>query len=107
MLFNFILGTPCFEVTWNGGGTFSKDRAKLFYNILISFIYCLAEHNIHHQNILTKMPSILNEIETRVLTIDPKEHTQQYPFENLVFNGGGAKTISYVGAVKVMKKKSS
>lgn len=50
------------------------------------------------------MPSILNEIETRVLTIDPKDHTKDYPFENLVFNGGGAKMISYVGAVKVINK---
>ncbi|XP_055997677.1 uncharacterized protein LOC125647015 [Ostrea edulis] len=82
---------------------FLQDRRKCIDEMLNNEDKRKHERNIHHPNILTKMPSILNEIETRVLTIDPKDHTKDYPFENLVFNGGGAKMISYVGAVKCLE----
>lgn len=45
------------------------------------------------------MPSILNDIEVQAMKINPKEY--DYPFENLVFEGGGNKGLAYCGAVKV------
>lgn len=33
------------------------------------------------------------------MSIDPKDHS--YPFENLVFEGGGSKGHAYAGAIKV------
>lgn len=33
------------------------------------------------------------------ITINPA--AEDYPFENLVFEGGGIKTISYIGVIKV------
>lgn len=45
------------------------------------------------------MPSILNEIEKKAMSINPKDHS--FPFENLVFEGGGSKGHAYSGAVKV------
>lgn len=34
--------------------------------------------------------------------IDLKDYVDQFPFENLVFEGGGAKGISYPGALLVL-----
>lgn len=48
-----------------------------------------------------KSPSILNEIEIKAMSINPKDHS--YPFENLVFEGGGAKGYAYSGAIKVQE----
>lgn len=48
---------------------------------------------------LRRMPSILNEIEKKAMSINPKDHS--FPFENLVFEGGGSKGHAYSGAVKV------
>lgn len=48
---------------------------------------------------LRKLPSVLNEIEMKATSINPKDHS--YPFENLVFEGGGAKGHAYSGAVMV------
>lgn len=35
----------------------------------------------------------------KVMSINPKDHS--YPFENLVFEGGGSKGHAYAGAIKV------
>lgn len=35
------------------------------------------------------------------MSINPKDHS--YPFENLVFEGGGAKGYAYSGAIKVQQ----
>lgn len=48
---------------------------------------------------LKNTPSHLSEIDLVAMKIDPKDHT--YPFENLVFEGGGSKGLAYCGAVKV------
>lgn len=48
---------------------------------------------------LKDMPSHLSEIDRVALKIDPKDHT--YPFENLVFEGGGSKGLACCGAVRV------
>lgn len=45
------------------------------------------------------MPSVLNEIEIKAMEINPKDHS--YPFENLIFEGGGNKGLAYCGAVRV------
>nr|XP_034310168.1 uncharacterized protein LOC105319593 [Crassostrea gigas] len=49
-----------------------------------------------------KSPSILNEIEIKAMSINPKDHS--YPFENLVFEGGGAKGYAYSGAIKALEE---
>ena len=46
-----------------------------------------------------KMPSILNDLELRTLHVKPEEYS--YPFENLVFEGGGNKGLAYCGAIRV------
>lgn len=45
------------------------------------------------------MPSVLNEMEIKAMEINPKDHS--YPFENLIFEGGGNKGLAYCGAVRV------
>lgn len=45
------------------------------------------------------MPSVLNDIEVKAMSIDPRDHS--YPFENLIFEGGGNKGLAYCGAVRV------
>lgn len=47
----------------------------------------------------SRKPSVLNEIEMKVMSINPKDHS--YPFDNLVFEGGGSKGHAYAGAIKV------
>uniref|UniRef100_A0A8W8MC69 PNPLA domain-containing protein n=1 Tax=Magallana gigas TaxID=29159 RepID=A0A8W8MC69_MAGGI len=49
-----------------------------------------------------KSPSILNEIEIKAMSINPKDHS--YPFENLVFEGGGAKGYANSGANKALEE---
>ncbi|XP_052682470.1 uncharacterized protein LOC128163053 [Crassostrea angulata] len=51
---------------------------------------------------LRRMPSILNEIEKKAMSINPKDHS--FPFENLVFEGGGSKGHAYSGAVKALEE---
>ncbi|XP_071136382.1 uncharacterized protein [Mytilus edulis] len=51
---------------------------------------------------LKSMPSILNDIEVQAMKINPKEY--DYPFENLVFEGGGNKGLAYCGAVKLLEQ---
>lgn len=43
--------------------------------------------------------SIFNEEDKKARSVDPKLYT--YPFENIVFEGGGNKGIAYCGAVRV------
>lgn len=49
------------------------------------------------------MPSILNEIEKKAMSINPKDHS--FPFENLVFEGGGSKGHAYSGVLGRCKSK--
>lgn len=51
------------------------------------------------------MPSVLNEIEIKAMEINPKD--QSYPFENLIFEGGGNKGLAYCGAVRVREEYSN
>nr|XP_034309105.1 uncharacterized protein LOC105339290 [Crassostrea gigas] len=51
---------------------------------------------------LKNTPSHLSEIDLVAMKIDPKDHT--YPFENLVFEGGGSKGLAYCGAVKALEE---
>ncbi|XP_034310167.2 uncharacterized protein [Magallana gigas] len=50
----------------------------------------------------SRKPSVLNEIEMKVMSITPKDHS--YPFENLVFEGGGSKGHAYAGAIKALEE---
>uniref|UniRef100_K1QW66 EF-hand domain-containing protein n=1 Tax=Magallana gigas TaxID=29159 RepID=K1QW66_MAGGI len=50
----------------------------------------------------SRKPSVLNEIEMKVMSINPKDHS--YPFENLVFEGGGSKGHAYAGAIKALEE---
>ncbi|XP_061186008.1 uncharacterized protein LOC133194074 isoform X5 [Saccostrea echinata] len=56
----------------------------------------------HRNRKLKKMPSVLNDIEIKAMQINPKDHT--YPFENLVFEGGGNKGLAYCGAVRALEE---
>ncbi|XP_060069581.1 uncharacterized protein LOC132549645 isoform X2 [Ylistrum balloti] len=49
-----------------------------------------------------KMPSILNDLEVTAMKVDIQDH--EYPFENLVFEGGGNKGLAYCGAVRVLEE---
>ncbi|XP_033762792.1 uncharacterized protein LOC117344229 isoform X2 [Pecten maximus] len=49
-----------------------------------------------------KMPSILNDLEVTAMKVDIRDH--EYPFENLVFEGGGNKGLAYCGAVRVLEE---
>lgn len=49
-----------------------------------------------------RKPSVLCGIELKVMSIDPKDHS--YPFENLVFEGGGSKGHAYAGAIKALEE---
>jgi len=51
------------------------------------------------KNNLKKMPSILNEIEIQAMDTEPVHYN--YPFENLVFEGGGNKGLAYCGVIRV------
>lgn len=51
------------------------------------------------KHVLRTMPSILNDIEIEAININPKEY--DFPFENLVFEGGGNKGLAYCGAIQV------
>eukprot|EP00105_Crassostrea_gigas_P043531 XP_019927679.1 PREDICTED: uncharacterized protein LOC105340042 isoform X6 [Crassostrea gigas] len=55
----------------------------------------------HHRK-LKKMPSVLNEMEIKAMEINPKDHS--YPFENLIFEGGGNKGLAYCGAVRALEE---
>lgn len=37
-------------------------------------------------------------------SIDVRDYIDQFPFENLVFEGGGVKGLGYLGALKVRMK---
>ncbi|XP_048754204.1 uncharacterized protein LOC125665551 isoform X4 [Ostrea edulis] len=56
----------------------------------------------NHTRKLKKMPSVLNDIEIKAMEINPRDHT--YPFENLVFEGGGNKGLAYCGAVRALEE---
>ncbi|XP_062596014.1 uncharacterized protein LOC134257419 isoform X2 [Saccostrea cucullata] len=56
----------------------------------------------HRTRKLKKMPSVLNDIEIKAMQINPKDHS--YPFENLVFEGGGNKGLAYCGAVRALEE---
>lgn len=56
----------------------------------------------NHNRKLKKMPSVLNEIEIKAMEINPKDHS--YPFENLIFEGGGNKGLAYCGAVRALEE---
>ena len=43
--------------------------------------------------------SDLDDVDTGARNIDPVQY--QYPFENLVFEGGGNKCLAYVGVIQV------
>ncbi|XP_061169581.1 uncharacterized protein LOC133178946 [Saccostrea echinata] len=45
----------------------------------------------------------LSELEKLAQTIDPKDNVDEYPFENLIFEGGGAKGIAYPGALRALE----
>ncbi|XP_069111424.1 uncharacterized protein [Argopecten irradians] len=49
-----------------------------------------------------KMPSILSDLEVTAMKVDIRDH--EYPFENLVFEGGGNKGLAYCGAVRVLEE---
>nr|XP_022306873.1 uncharacterized protein LOC111113157 isoform X3 [Crassostrea virginica] len=57
-------------------------------------------YNQHRK--LKKMPSVLNDIEVKAMSIDPRDHS--YPFENLIFEGGGNKGLAYCGAVRALEE---
>lgn len=44
------------------------------------------------------------ENEDEFSSIDVRDYIDQFPFENLVFEGGGIKGLSYLGAIKVHVK---
>lgn len=44
---------------------------------------------------------VTSEMEQLAESMDPRNYIEKYPFENLVFEGGGAKGIAYPGALKV------
>ncbi|XP_062574723.1 uncharacterized protein LOC134236568 isoform X2 [Saccostrea cucullata] len=44
------------------------------------------------------------ELEKLAHTIDPKDYVDQYPFENLIFEGGGAKGIAYPGGLRALEE---
>ncbi|XP_062594046.1 uncharacterized protein LOC134255531 [Saccostrea cucullata] len=46
----------------------------------------------------------LSDTDKLAQTIDPKEYLDQYPFKNLIFEGGGAKGIAYPGALKALEE---
>lgn len=50
-----------------------------------------------------KMPSILTDLDVEVLKIKPEDYVSFFPFENLVFEGGGNKGLAYCGAVKLLE----
>lgn len=54
----------------------------------------------HPKKVLKNLPSILSDTEVLAMKINPKNY--DYPFENLVFEGGGNKGLAYCGAVKVI-----
>lgn len=37
-------------------------------------------------------------------SIDVRDYIDQFPFENIVFEGGGVKGMAYLGALKVQAK---
>ena len=45
------------------------------------------------------MPSFLSDIEMAAININTKDY--DFPFENLVFEGGGNKGLAYCGAIQV------
>ncbi|XP_021350464.1 uncharacterized protein LOC110448514 isoform X2 [Mizuhopecten yessoensis] len=49
-----------------------------------------------------KMPSILNDLEVTAMKVDVADY--EYPFENLVFEGGGNKGLAYCGVVRVLEE---
>ncbi|XP_061169582.1 uncharacterized protein LOC133178947 [Saccostrea echinata] len=46
----------------------------------------------------------LSELDKLAQTIDPNDYVDQYPFENLIFEGGGAKGIAYPGALRALEE---
>ncbi|XP_048777511.2 uncharacterized protein LOC125681450 isoform X2 [Ostrea edulis] len=46
---------------------------------------------------------ITSEMEQLAESMDPRNYIEKYPFENLVFEGGGAKGIAYPGALKALE----
>lgn len=61
--------------------------------------FCIFSGVYNQHRKLKKMPSVLNDIEVKAMSIDPRDHS--YPFENLIFEGGGNKGLAYCGAVRV------
>lgn len=57
--------------------------------------------NSKGKHVLRTMPSILNDIEIEAININPKEY--DFPFENLVFEGGGNKGLAYCGAIQLLE----
>ncbi|XP_062574920.1 uncharacterized protein LOC134236796 [Saccostrea cucullata] len=53
---------------------------------------------------LDEIDGELSDFDKLAQTIDPKEYLDQYPFENLIFEGGGAKGIAYPGALKALEE---
>lgn len=53
------------------------------------------------KKLLKNIPSILSDTELLAMKVNPKQY--RYPFENLVFEGGGNKGLAYCGAVKLLE----
>ncbi|XP_067650146.1 uncharacterized protein [Haliotis asinina] len=49
-----------------------------------------------------KFYSMLNTVDRKAKKVDPSDYT--FPFENIVFEGGGNKGLAYCGAVRVLEE---
>ncbi|KAK3109157.1 hypothetical protein FSP39_024196 [Pinctada imbricata] len=51
---------------------------------------------------LQKIPSVLTDLEVKAMNINITDH--RFPFENLIFEGGGNKGLAYCGAIRVLEE---
>lgn len=66
--------------------------------------YLFQIHYLNFSHFVFSIEESDDENEDEFLSIDVRDYIDQFPFENLVFEGGGIKGLSYLGAIKVQMK---
>lgn len=69
--------------------------------IFITNSYLFQIHYLNFSYFVFSIEESDDENEDEFSSIDVRDYIDQFPFENLVFEGGGIKGLSYLGAIKV------
>ncbi|CAC5387801.1 unnamed protein product [Mytilus coruscus] len=60
------------------------------------------KESLNQTSISNKRPSNISELDIRAMEVNPTDY--DYPFENIVFEGGGLKGVAFCGSIQVLEE---